>query len=100
MGKGLAMSEKDDGGPAFPRPDERDGHGNGICQGSYGMSLRDWFAGQALACICPAYGDRHGMDDLVNIATENGRTLHEELAHAAYKIADAMISERTKRSGT
>jgi hypothetical protein len=43
------MSKKDTSGPAFPVPDERDAQGNGICQGSPGMSLREYYAGQALA---------------------------------------------------
>lgn len=35
----------DNGGPAFPVPDSH--HANGQVQyGGYGMTLRDWFAGQ------------------------------------------------------
>lgn len=42
------MSEINDGGPIHPIPEVRDMDGNGIMAGWNGMSLRDWFAGQAL----------------------------------------------------
>lgn len=45
------MSEKiKDGGPAFPRPMSHDGDGPraDAFVAQDGMSLRDWFAGQAL----------------------------------------------------
>ena len=43
------MSAQDNGGPAFPaRPDEHF-HGGMMITAHHGMSLRDWFAGQALA---------------------------------------------------
>lgn len=64
------MSEKpDDGGPAFPLADgTRDDEG--------GMSLRDYFAGQAL--IAYASSDE------------------ENAARNAYRCADAMLRERAK----
>jgi len=46
-----------------------------------GMTLRDWFAGQALAML-PLIGD-------INLEPS-------EWAHDAYAIADAMLTERTK----
>jgi hypothetical protein len=57
-----------DGGPAFPISE----HG---LQGYNGMSLRDWFAGQALA---------GGLDCRTTIGT----------AELAYEIADAMLIQR------
>ena len=70
---------KPDGGPAFPHTLEiRYGNGN---QGSSvygGMSLRDWFAGQALNSIIT------GGFPVPNIAK------------AAYEVADAMLAERSK----
>lgn len=69
------MSEKHtDGGPAF-------GSGNPTHGGFPGMSLRDWFAGQALAGLYasgPHDCDQHGM------------------AHDAYLAADAMLAERER----
>lgn len=62
------ISQQDDGGTAFPDPR--------LC-GS-GMTLRDWFAGQALAYL----GSK-------SQAIRNG-----ELAEEAYEIADAMLKVR------
>jgi len=64
----------DDGGPAFP--------GNRAWAGGGGMTLRDWFAGQALAGIC--------ADDASNDHCQ------EELALSAYSLADAMLKEKEK----
>jgi hypothetical protein len=72
------MMRKNDGGPAHP-----------VCTGNpdhwqKGMSLRDWFAGQALTGLLT----RVGEDDLINSS---------HLASVkAYVMADAMIAERAK----
>ena len=58
-----------DGGPAFPRH-AYDGHD--------GMTLRDWFAGQALAGLLAKYGT-------------GGAAL---LAKDCYEHADAMLRAR------
>ena len=60
---------KPDGGPAFPQDE---------FGGVKGMSLRDYFAGQALTR-----------------ATSNGWPA-KEIASWAYEIADAMLAEREK----
>lgn len=76
------MSNQDSGGPAFPiihPPVE------GITCGGvehYGLSLRDYFAAKAMAVF------------LVN----TGTTLEAD-AKSAYKMADAMLSERAKATG-
>jgi len=68
-------TDHSDGGQAYP-------HGNREQGGEYGMSLRDWFAGQFAAQMVttPDW----------NL---NGR---ENLATDAYAFADAMIAERRK----
>lgn len=72
--------EIDDGGPAFPKTDDRDPTtGEGIMRQSDGMSLRDWFAGQALA----------GM-----LAGENCTGEIANDASTAYRYADAMLRAR------
>lgn len=67
---------ENDGGPAFPRSLPSTGDSN-----RYGMSLRDWFAGQALAGLC-------GGDVWPN--SDDGR----EMARRAYLFADAMLKAR------
>ena len=62
----------DDGGPAFPT----DGGVSYVA----GMTLRDWFAGQALAGAM--------VDD------ENGVEDHDKMAAYCYRQADAMIAAR------
>lgn len=64
-----------DGGPAFPVFDASQ---NVAVFG--GMSLRDWFAGQALAGLCAN-----------PVFSEND---NDELAVIAYETADAMIAAR------
>ena len=72
----------EDGGPAFPRAgyDGPDNHQDFV----EGMSLRDYFAGQALTGIL---GSRTGF--LIDVGTQNAPGW-------AYQVADAMLAERTK----
>ncbi len=78
------MSEElKDGGPAFPVPDPA---------WANGMTLRDWFAGQAIQglLIARAAAIDHGSQP---------RTREEEVSSAsdaAYIVADAMLAERQK----
>lgn len=73
---------KDDGGPAFPDPARAGGH----CMDT-GMSLRDWFAGQALT------GD---LSNPEGGTWDNDVDAHflKERAILFYRIADAMIAAR------
>ena len=77
------MSGKETGGPAFPTENEMQ-----TGPGSYhyeGMTLRDYFAGQALAGLCSAQ----------NVAgVWQGNV--PEAAREAYKMADAMLAEKSK----
>lgn len=67
------MSEINDGGQAFPMASDLIGH-------SPGMTLRDWFAGQALTGL------------LANGEAVAWRTL----ASQAYSAADAMLEAQAK----
>jgi hypothetical protein len=78
------MSNIDNGGPAFPhvkrpRPDL----GNGITEiwTDDGMTLRDWFAGQALTIVYMRF-------------ETSADPCPSDLAMQAYFIADAMIEAR------
>lgn len=82
------MSERmNDGGPAFP-------HLHNTCQrlGESemfpGMSLRDWFAGQALA---GAMADARGLWDLED---DGDPDTFNWAARRAYLFADAMLAAR------
>lgn len=97
------MSEINDGGPAFPVPDTVPDtvHTNGQVEyGSPGMSLRDWFAGQALASGIIDLGEEGTVADAaeqLGIPAEDyiGK-IHWPIVRAkrAYKIADSMLAER------
>lgn len=83
-----------DGGPAFPVTIAHTNVGPvTTVETFFGMSLRDWFAGQALAgslaaCANPAScGPEHAF----------GST--EQLGLTCYQIADAMLAAR-KSGGT
>lgn len=70
-----------DNPPAFPLVSDIIGH----CEG---MTLRDWFAGQALGAIITATsnGQHH--------PAREGQSLIEGMAQDAYELADAMLAAR------
>jgi hypothetical protein len=72
------MSEKDNGGPAFPVGFQ---HGESIAMKG-GMALRDYFAAKAM----------QGFAADSNM----GVVQAEEIAELAYLWADAMLKERAK----
>ena len=71
---GCIMTDKDNGGPAFPQISEL----GDIAATSGGMTLRDWFAGQALAGHYCDWG-KYSMN---------------EIAQMSYTLADAMLEAR------
>jgi len=75
-----------DGGSAFPLAASTMPNGEYQWQ-EHGMSLRDWFAGQALAQIGNEYVAR---GEITRHAQEHAM----RLAAHAYNIADAMIAAR------
>ncbi len=70
-----------DGGQAFPIPEVRDEFGDIVQRVQPGMTLRDWFAGQAITSVVAKmpYLDC------------------DQSAAACYRIADAMLTERLKQ---
>lgn len=85
-----------DGGPAFPWIDPY--HTFGLPTECPGMSLLDWFAGQALAGIeCSMAIDSRRFDLFVTTAEIEGGTIAFIEAREAYEIAAAMLAERERR---
>lgn len=66
-----------DGGAAFPTPKYYDEKFLGYVDG---MTLRDWFAGQALVGL---------------MASDDAEACDKDAAYA-YRLADAMLAERAK----
>lgn len=75
------MTQRDDGGQAFPQP-VTVGPSDDMYPAYPGMTLRDWFAGQALAGYFAAPHTPH----------RNA----QDCAAYMYAVADAMIAERSK----
>jgi hypothetical protein len=81
------VSKTDTGGAAFPRPVGNYPHyGCTYSDAQSGMTLRDYFAGQALAGV---WAGRES--DLVKISAPTTT----DVAVACYAIADAMIKARS-----
>ncbi len=79
-----SKSKIDSGGPAFPS--QTNDFGEMI---SGGMTLRDWFAGQALAGITAGL-----CSDVSHGNRAYDRVGFSHAAQDAYKLADAMIAAR------
>ena len=69
---------KDDGGCAFPRVNPE------YTKNNDGMTLLDWFAGQALAGAM--------------VGDEEGVLSHAKMAEYCYRQAAAMLAAREKRA--
>ena len=83
------MTDRHDGGPAFPR------NGQSHLDTKDGMSLRDWFAGQAL--VADAMW-KQGSEYEYNrfFGEQSGVHMEELAARRAYAVADAMLAARSE----
>lgn len=79
----MNVSKDKTGGPVFPL-NELDQITGFICEQHFGITVRDYFAGQALAGDFAA-----GEDSLIYAAKSQ-----EEAARYYYKMADAMLRAR------
>ncbi len=116
-------TEVNDGGPAFPVVHaivSQPGHFVTAPPAIYGMSLRDWFAGQAMAALIqkdtecekfellangwnePAsyYDDNGNLVCAVPLVTSSdGDGVYIGLARECYSAAEAMIEAKREREG-
>ena len=72
----------DDGGPAFPCIVQVEDNSGSHYEEHYGLTMRDWFAGQVLVGILS--GDQRFFSP-------------SELATISYWAADAMLAARNKK---
>lgn len=83
------MGDKiNDGGPAFPQVSTEHFGGNVTVNMQGGLTLRDYFAAQALAAIIGAQADAIHAAQTTN--------LPEIATAASYTYADAMLAERER----
>jgi len=76
--------QRDDGGQAFPQPNIIVGNDNTInAPAGVGMTLRQWFAGQALA-------------NMRTHENSDNPLYWQRIAESAYACADAMLKESAK----
>lgn len=87
------MSTQPDGGPAFPQVPVKDVHDNIVTVGAYmagesGMSLRDWFVGQALVGILSNH------DLVTDIDVRSPKSTRDAVADYAVAVADSVLKAR------
>lgn len=76
------MSEKTDNPPAFPVV--------GTSRHHDGMTLRDYFAGQAMVALAASVFEGAAKANMTQEFAQNS------LIEGVYKLADAMLKERAK----
>lgn len=92
------MSKINDGGPAFPLSKDMvldpvtNLSGEDV---SSGMSLRDYFAAQAMPAVIMATSQNMHQP----LKRDGERTVVPAIARDAYAIADAMLSARSDQGG-
>ena len=81
----------DDGGPAFPVSSCVNASGETHDSMIRGMSLRDWFAGQALAGIL---SNADAIVALTDVSKASGKSITGTITDKCYNHADAMLAAR------
>ena len=79
--EGIGMTDKRDGGPAFPRSKHSEIEEGETIGYSHGMTLRQWYAGMAMSGPLMDQGENP-----------------EKVARYAFQYADAMIAHELKGS--
>jgi hypothetical protein len=90
------MTEREDGGPAFPslvpmwKVDPDGGPPERVAAGDDGMTLRDWFAGQALNGIMAGIAAKEGLAGIKELDME---------VDVAFQLADEALVRRKLPDG-
>ena len=82
------MEKINDGGPAFPRA------GSDYVKAQEGMSLRDWFAGHALAGILAGGSSWNSVAN--EVMKNEGLIGDVSTSEVAYRFADEMLKARSE----
>jgi hypothetical protein len=93
-GQEQSASTPADGGPAFPFMPQRSNVGIRSFDGHPGMTLRQWYAGQALGVKTAP--DLIGYEDY---APEHRAELIRRLVRDCWEIADEMLRQRIEGDG-
>lgn len=92
------MSDKkiNDGGPAFPCDVQVEDNNGSHYEEHYGLTMRDWFAGQALAGLLPKLPliDQTGE---FGIKVADKTAYNMDVAESCYGFADAMLAARERK---
>jgi hypothetical protein len=91
------VSAPKDGGPAFPEAVAVSPAGDLYYSANPGMTLRDWFAGQAISNAAICTGSAPEYELLRWFGPRGGITRAEIVAAQAHDYADAMLAERAKQ---
>lgn len=83
-------TERNDGGQAFPYIQWKTPDGLFVSTNSSGMTLRDYFAGQAITAIAKI------VVDAMKIGGVSAGEFESSVAEGAYQVADAMLAAREK----
>lgn len=84
----LMPGQKRDGGAAFPS--------HYVSKDMRGMSLRDWFAGQALSGLISRLNNIETINGVLKESKSENLDPYNYLAKVAYEHADEMLIERKK----
>lgn len=84
------MSDKPDGGPAFPDAVAVGPSDDLYGSISHGLTKREWFAGQVMVGLLP------GHEAMLDLTAADIEDMSRVLAVNAFFIADAMLEESRK----
>ena len=92
------MEAKPDGGSAFPQHGwSSDPRVLEQMKNQGGMTLRDYFAAQAMMGEIASASTKASCEATAEAAMKAGRSVEAHIAFISYRVADAMLAERAKQ---